>query len=333
VDRPVFATTQEYGRRFTDAEYWRPYVAVVCARHGLGSCADLRAGLPGTNPVFVVDGAYVVKFFTNLFSGNIRGPVERQMYALIARAPGIPAPRLIAEGELFDSDGGWPWPYVVIPAIPGLSAGESQLSGADRLALAAWLGPVVRRFHTLPLDIAGPLQPGWDLFAAFLADQRARAAANHTRWGTLPAHLVAQLDAYLPEPAELIDRSSAPALIHCDLNRDHVLGAPAEGRWRPAGIIDFGDAMVGDRVYELVALHLGLFDCAGRLLRAFLDAYGFDAELRRDFVRRAMAMTLLHEFDVLGDVFPSIPAAAEASSLAELAKLLWGAAVAPEPGG
>src|SRR5262249_49729636 len=152
--------------------------------------------------------------------------------------------------------------------IPGLSLGESDVSYADRLALATWLGPVVRSIHTLPLDDAGPLMPEWDDFAAFLAAQRAAAAATHVRWGRLPARLVAHIDTYLPRLEELIDRPATPALIHADLNRDHVLGEIVGGAWRPTGVIDFGDARVGDRMYELVALHLGLFDADGRLLSA-----------------------------------------------------------------
>ena len=102
------------------------------------------------------------------------------------------------------------------------------------------------------------------------------------------------------------------------------MGETVDGVWQPTGIIDFGDVWIGDRMYELVALHLGLFDADRRLLRAFLDAYGFDDRLRRDFVRRAMAMTLLFQFDTLGEVIESMPVAAQAASLGDLAELLWG---------
>jgi hygromycin-B 7''-O-kinase len=324
LERPIFISHEDYGPRFTDPVFWRPYVAAICARHELGPCDELRAGLPGTNPVFIVDETYAVKLYTNLFNGAASYPIERATYELIARAPGLPAPALIATGDLFDPAGGWPWPYIVTQAIPGQSLGESQVSYADRLALAAWLGPVVHAIHDLPLDDAEPLRPVWDNFAAFLAAQHAAASATHARWGRLPARLVAQIDGYLPSMDELIDRSEPPALIHGDLNRDHVLGETVDGAWQPTGIIDFGDVWIGDRMYELVALHLGLFDADRRLLRAFLDAYGFDDRLRRDFVRRAMAMTLLFQFDTLGEVIESMPVAAQAASLGDLAELLWG---------
>jgi aminoglycoside phosphotransferase (APT) family kinase protein len=112
-------------------------------------------------------------------------------------------------------------------------------------------------------------------------------------------------------------------VLHCDLTADHILGHFEGERWQSTGIIDYGDAMAGDRIYELVALHIGLFHSNRRLLRAFLGAYGFDEALRRDFVRRAMSMTLLHEFDVLSGVFSTVSDAARVESLADLAVLLW----------
>lgn len=323
LERPSFATRQEYSRCFTDPSYWHAYVAAICARHALGQCMTVRAGFPGTNPVFIVDEQYVVKLYTDLFGGERSYHIEREVYRLIAAKSDLPAPALLATDNLFDAQGGWLWPYIVTQLIPGLSMSESVLSGADRSTTVAWLGPVMHRIHSLPLQEAGSLAPKWEAFVQFLATQRAEATANHTRWGVLPAHLVAQIDSYVPALAELIDETEAPALLHCDLNSDHVLGERTSGRWQPSGIIDFGDARVGDRIYEVVALHLGLCDGDRQLLRTFLEAYGFDGALQRDFVRRAMSMTLLFEFNVCSHIFKNSPAAASASTLEELAALLW----------
>lgn len=324
LERPSFATLQEYGRYFTNPSYWHAYVAAICARHELGDPTTVRAGFPGTNPVFIVDEKYAVKLYTDLFGGGHGYRVEREVYRLITTEPAIPAPSLIATGNLFDAHDGWPWPYIVTRAIPDLSMSESEISYTDRLAIAAWLGPVVRRIHSLPLAEVGSLPPRWEAFMQFLMAQRAEVVANHARWSVLPAHLVAQIERYLSALTTLIDREETPALLHCDLNSDHVLGERSTGHWQPDGVIDFGDARVGDRMYELVALHLGLFACDERLLKTFLDAYGFDEALQRDFVRRAMSMTLLFEFNVCSHIFKHIPAAASASTLEELAEFLWG---------
>jgi hygromycin-B 7''-O-kinase len=325
MQRPAFASVQDYGRNFTNLDYWRPYVEAVCVRHGFRPCRTVRTGLPGTMPVFIVDERVVVKFFAEYFQGDTGFRVERAVYGLLAGRADIPAPAFLASGELFPEGDGWPWPYLVVELLPGRSLAEvaDKVSAADRLAVAQYLAPILRRLHRLQLDPSSHLRPTWDAFDAFLAGRRANVIAQHRRWRALPERLIAQIADYLPPLAELVDHRLPPHLLHCDLNADHVLGGFTGEHWQPTGVIDFGDAKVGDRLYELEALHIGLFYGDKRLLRAFLDAYGFDPELRRDFTRRAMSMALLHEFNVLGEVTQRFPAAAGVASLEALAALLW----------
>jgi hygromycin-B 7''-O-kinase len=323
LTKPTYASAQDYGRRFTDAQFWQPYVEAVCARHGL-SCLELRAGLAGTNPVFVVnDGGqgFVVKFFETKFFGRPETfALEQEIYGLMARAPHIPAPALLTTGSLF-ADGDWP--YMIISRIPGTSLGEvaEQVSYADKQALAQYLGRLLRHLHDLPVDGSPTLARTRAEFPQFMARQRERCSEQQREWGALPDRLIAQLDTYLLPPDQLLEPSATWRLTHCDLNHDHVLGEFVAGHWRPNGIIDFGDARIGDRMYELVALHLGLFRADKQLLRRFLQAYGFDEALQRQFVARAMTYTLLHEFNVLGEVAES--GASPVETLTALAKDLW----------
>lgn len=326
MERPHFATVKEYGKHFMDGAFWRPYVEAICARCELSPCREIRAGLPGTFPVFIVDGRYVVKLFGELFNGSAGFAVELELYQLLATEREIPAPACVASGMLFPAGDGWSWPFIITRMLPGesLSEVEERVSYQDKLAVCRWLGPVVRRIHELRPGHSARLQLNWEAFDHFLSRQKASCVENHRQWGSLPERLVVQLEEYIPPVVELADRSVPPHVLHCDLNADHVLGYFEEEHWRPAGIIDFGDAMVGDQLYDLVALHIGLFRCDKRLLRAFLEAYGSDEGLRRDFVRRAMSMTLLHQFNVLGEVFRASPVVRNVATLDELAGLIWG---------
>jgi hygromycin-B 7''-O-kinase len=326
VERPIFASVCEYGSRFTDAEVWRPYVEEVCRRDGLAPCEGVRAGLAGTHPVFLVGDRWVVKFFSDLFSGGESFAIERECFGLLARLTDVPASRLVAEGDLFPSEGGWRWPYLVSTFLPGRSLGEvyAVVREEERAAIARILGRWLKELHRVPLDDARTLRPEWQPFADWLLQQRAACVESHRRWQSLPApRLIEQLEGFLPPVEALLDRSAPPLLLHCDLNADHLLGEFQGERWIPSGIIDFGDAKVGDIFYELVALHLGLFHGDRRLLRIFLQAYGSDLLTRPDFPHRAMYFTLLHEFDVLGSIFEHRPALREAPTLADLADQLW----------
>jgi hygromycin-B 7''-O-kinase len=360
MQRPIFHSRADYSPRFTDAAYWEPYVAEVCRRHGLGPGERVRAGRPGSHPVCVVEERWVVKFFADQFSGEESFGIEREISSLLSRAPEFPAPRWVAEGALFPAGDGltagdsstargpapgpasrvpplllprpqtrrelWRWPYLVFPLVPGTSVGEvwGAVSQTDREEIARSLVRGLRVLHHLSLEGASVLRPGWEPFATWLGRQHAGLVERHRRWGSLPQRLIEELERFVPPVDVLLDRSRPPLLLHADMNADHLLGELKEGRWVSSGIIDFGDAKVGDLCYELVALHLGLFRGEKRLLRLFLESYGFAEEPRQpQFSARAMGFTLLHEFDVLGESFNRCPALHEAVSLVELARGLW----------
>jgi len=131
-----------------------------------------------------------------------------------------------------------------------------------------------------------------------------------------------------PGVAEVDDPSWPPMAIFLSEPKHVVVRglAQEDGHWRPTGIIDFGDAWVGDRFYELVALHFSLFQADKRLLQAFLSAYGFDTALRERFAERAMVASLLFEFNSLGEFVADHPELMQTATLDELAARLWAVA-------
>lgn len=96
-----------------------------------------------------------------------------------------------------------------------------------------------------------------------------------------------------------------------------------DGRFHPTGLIDFGDTMMGNILYELVALHIDLFRCDKRLLNAFLLCYDLPAPFREQFATKALCMTLLHRFDVMKGAISHLPPLADIETLGQLAELLW----------
>ncbi len=323
---PEFATEDAYRARFTAVTFWQPYAREVCLRHGIAA-HDLQPGMWGTNPVYMAGASgkrVFIKLFTALFGGRTSAPMELEVYRVLAHAPDIPAPHLLATGELFPDHPDWPWPYLILSAIPGLSLGEvrDRVSWVDVLATARALGPIVRRMHALPIS-SPALHASRQAFLPFLCAQRETCVAQHRTRQSLPPHLVDQLDDYLPDLAHianLLDKSGL-CVGHNDLNQDHVLGEfDAAARWRMTGIIDFGDAGVCDRLYDLTVIHCGLFLGDKRLLAAFLEAYGVDKDLRDQFVYRAMCYTLLHRFHLLEHLDS---ASTDITSLAAMADKLW----------
>jgi Ser/Thr protein kinase RdoA (MazF antagonist) len=224
---------------------------------------------------------------------------------------------------LFGSTQAWHWPYLIFEYIPGISIGDvyEQVSVEDKLTLANALGKTTRQIQRLSLNSTPLFKAGLDEYVRHLREQRSRCLANHWQWQSLPARLIDQLEDYLLPVEILADPRVPHGLIHADITRDHILGRLEAGRWVTLGLIDFGDARVGNIYYDLVALHVDLFRGDKRLLRAYLDAYGLEEQ--EQFAHKAMCAALIFQFNIFSLLAEIYPQAHQAASLMELAEVLW----------
>ncbi len=266
---PTFASLQEHVSRLGDAGFWWPYVAEILERHDLANAGrEPVAGFNATYPTFLY-GDVVVKLFGYSRSWRASHSGERAAQALVATDPEIAAPSLLGEGRLYD-DIHAPWPYLVTTRMSGVASWRAELSTEQRRSVAAELGKQVRRVHALR-------PPG----VATDADWPALNVAAAAEQSSLPPHLIAQIDDYLARLGPF-DR----VFVHGDLTENHVY--VENGRF--AGIIDWGDAMVTDRHYELIQLCRDMFRCDKALLRVFLAAS--DWPVGKDFPRQALGLAL-----------------------------------------
>jgi hygromycin-B 7''-O-kinase len=312
-----------YRKHFMDSALWQPYVHEVCCRHGLHPCQQVRAGLAGSFPTFIVEDRWVIKFFGRLFGGELAHATELQVNRILPPDFAVRVPALLYSGSLLEHDLTWSWPYLIFEYLPGISIGEvyEQVTFGDRLVLASALGKVTSQMQRLSLDEVPLFRAGLDAYAHFFHNQRAKCLANHRQWQSLPGHLIDQLEEYLLPVETLVDPLVPHGLIHADITRDHILGRLEAGQWVTLGLIDFGDARVGNVFYDLAALHIDLFRGDARLLRAYLEAYGL--EDRRQFAHKAMSAALMHEFNIFSLLGNMKPQFYTASTLGDLAEMIW----------
>lgn len=315
-----------YRRYFADADFWAPFISQVSSQRGYYYSSPPRSGLPGTFPTFILSDRWVIKFFGPLFDGLACHQTELAVSQLV-HPPDFPVPALLASGSLFNGDEApCPWPYLIYEYIPSLSLGEvyDQVSYPSRLALARQLGKLLSQMHALPIPAYSCLASTWDGYLAFVTRLSSDCQARHIAWDSLPASLLAEIPGYILQPSALLPPTVSPSLLHVDLTRDHLLGDLQAGDWQLRAIIDFGDALTGDLFYELVVLHLEIFDADPSLLCAFLDAYQPSLFHRQDFVHKAMTLTLLHPYDAFATLFSRHPDLRHSPTLASLASRLWG---------
>jgi len=312
-----------YREHFMDPVLWQPHVQAVCRRHGLLPCQQMRAGLAGSFPTFIVEDCWVVKFFGRLFGGELAHETELQVNRILPPDLAVHIPALLGSGSLLEGSTTWSWPYLIYEYLPSISIGEvyEQVSFEDRCAIAGTLGKLTRQMQQLPLDGVPLFRAGLDAYVRFFNARRAKCIDNHRQWQSLPGHLIDQLEDYLLPVETLVDPLIPYGLIHADITRDHIMGRLEAGRWVTLGLIDFGDARVGNVFYELPALHIDLFHCDKRLLRVYLEAYRL--EDRRQFAHKAMCAALLHEFNIFSLMGEILPRYHQIATLPDLADILW----------
>ena len=325
IQPPQLQSLDEYRARFSSIQYWQPYVEIVCERHHLIPCHNARCHNPGTYPTFIVDDHWVVKFFGELFNGPANYATELDANLLVAGDRQIAAPALLAQGNLLGPSEGWRWPYLIFEYLPGVSLGDvfDEITLEDKLTVARQLGALTRHLRHLHLDNAAVLRPDASTYTDMLRELHPACAQRQRQWHTLPDHLLAQVESYILPLDALLAGARSPALLHADITGDHLLGKLEAGHWTMQGLIDFGDAIVGDPAYELIPLHLDAFHCDKRLLDAYLTAYGILPSERQALIRRAMSLSLLFQFNIFGGVFGLFPQASQVETLDELAARLW----------
>lgn len=158
----------------------------------------------------------------------------------------VPLPVAVGEpSELF------PWPWSVVPWIPGTPAGVESLATAD----AERFAHLLRKLHQPAPESA----PGNHLRGVPLAERR--VAIEGRLAGLDDGHLDA-----LWRRALAAEASYDPSWFHGDLHPGNVI--VREGRL--VGIIDWGDLGAGDVATDLSS-GWTLFDAAGR--STFFEAY------------------------------------------------------------
>jgi hygromycin-B 7''-O-kinase len=318
---PDFPDDDAYERSLIDAGFWGPYARAALRLSGLPDEGEVRTHYPTTHVAALVNDAYLVKLHYEDWFGEDCFQTEREAYTLLSRAE-LPIPELLAEGALYDD--GWRWPFLVMTAMPGRSLRDldGQATRKDRERVAAWLGRTLRDLHRVPVHDGERISH--EIYVDLIQVREQRCHHDHELWGSLPDRLVPQVRDYVWDARKLIDpERERPAFLHGDLHGGNVFVQGEADTLRPTGIVDFNDAYEGDPHYDLVSVHAKGFEGDKRLLGTLLEAYGW-SDLGRGWPRRMMALTLAHDFDMIGPLAERYPEAlANVATLEELATLLW----------
>ncbi|MDF1759638.1 MAG: aminoglycoside phosphotransferase family protein [Coxiellaceae bacterium] len=308
MNAPIITSDKAYKNRCADTAFWQPYVSSVLQRHNLAADGTpITAGFNSTYPVFIT-GDLVIKFFG--YRNNWQAVFKNEMAAhrCLATNPDIKAPQIIASGELFE-DTESPWAYSIARRIPGNSWLNTPLTRKQQIDLIKNIGQQLKLVHALPVSNQLKTDHNWSSL-----DLKAAA-----RKSVLPDHLIAQIDDFIIQldPFDTVFVNSDIVAMHVFVNNAQL-----------SGIIDWGDATVADRHYELGKLCLE-FPGDKELLKTLLDASNWpvsknfaNQSLGLALYRQAVGLTQHNTFDVFYKI-PQVITLDEITNLNELANQLF----------
>jgi hygromycin-B 7''-O-kinase len=313
---PSVPDMDAYRKVYKDPGTWLPAMRLICRRHGLDP-AHLYAETTGTNAVFRVAGGPWIKLFAPLWPEDFVR--ERVGLRAVSAVEGMQAPLVLLSSAL------GAWPYLILSHVEGqpIRAIWPDLRPGERVALAAEMGALMARLQRGDLSGCSAIREDGD---AFLMRCGQTAVARNVEHGLPPAWRGA-LEAYVPEALALLDRPFEPVFLHADLTDDHWFVREQDGAWHITGLIDFGDAMVGDPLYEFAAPALFLTQGQPAVQRALLRGYGLADDKETDDKEtgaRIRAWTLLHRFSLVRDALRCGPEPRPRSFEALLEKLWHG---------
>lgn len=216
------------------------------------------------NTVWLVDDIWVFRFPRRQIAVDLLSAEARVLPAIASHLP-LPVP--IPE-HLGQPTGRFPWPFVGYRLLKGRTACRAALDDIARAALAEPLARFLSVLHTLPAGVLHAAAPPADTLDRLAIPRRATAAvvrleeaAHH---GLIPA-AAPWLDLLAELPESWQPRTDR--LVHGDLYARHVL---VDDENRAAGIIDWGDAHLGDPALDLSIAYSFLRPDARR---RFFDVY------------------------------------------------------------
>ena len=267
VSSGATATWEEWSVYTRNESTMQSIVEGACENAGLPPPLCVTVAPCGSNTVYLLDDQYVVKLYCPLFSRE--AGKERLACTLLADEAGVPAPQLIAHGATRLQG----WDYLVLTQVNGRPINEAwhTLTCQEQDNLVRQSGELMRRLHSVSVpSLTYRQRSEWSRFVARRTKTCLEIRRNRDRRDWLCESgrtFVAgfNIEAIL----------SCRCLLHGDIGPRHVFVSRDQNSWNITGLIDFGDSVFGDPIYDLITLHLAVCHANPLLLKSLLQSYGW----------------------------------------------------------
>lgn len=184
--------------------------------------------------------------------------------------------------HLDDSCADFPWPYLIMPRLPGLClanpADREGLNRRDFVEIAQAMGQTLAALQTLTSEFAGDFDPavqrlvpypgGYAVHLRSEIEKAADEARRNHALGTADDEWLADLF-----EADHSPQASPATFVHNDYHLGNVLLQRTQSSWEVSGVVDLMTCCFGDPAADLVRQSCDWLDRAPHCVDAYLSAY------------------------------------------------------------
>lgn len=246
--------------------------------------------LEGTNIVFSFGDKRIIKIYPPFHLEQFTNEVLVTKH--LANKLSVNTPKIEFEGKING------WPYIITNQLDGilLEGLWEQLDENNKSIIIRELGALIREVHALPVNGLEAIDCHWN---QFIAQQISQCVTQH-RATQLPDALLKQLPEYLNKSTKLLPTITKPVLLTGEYTPMNFLVKQENNLWHIAGLIDFGDCMLGLAEYDLLGPGAFLINGNKKILREFLLAYGYKPEnINALLSQQLTTLMLLHRYSNL----------------------------------
>ncbi|MES2039824.1 MAG: aminoglycoside 3'-phosphotransferase/choline kinase family protein [Pseudomonadota bacterium] len=265
-----------------------PLTAWMPVLEHLQQAFDLPAGswekIPlGANALFGLGEQVIVK----LVPPNWRrqGDKEILVAPLLEGKLSLQTPRLIASGEIDN------WVFVVSSRLQGTLLADiwPSLDIQQKQSIMMQTGQVLREIRSVRFDAGIAIKVDWPVY---IRDLIAGCMVRHER-RKMPEGLLSQVMPYIEAVGDFA-RAGDLRFIHMDVHPWNLMAQQEQGLWKLSGLLDFGDAIVGnnDR-FELLTPMIFMAQGNPLLLQSLLEAYGEVDEISTSTLQHQLTTYML----------------------------------------
>lgn len=311
---PPVDTFEEYEKLKANIEIFENAAKEIIYAHQLPIELSLAIFSEGTNIVFAYGDQRVIKLFPPFHYDQFKA--ELLVLQHLKGKLSVLTPVVEHDGDISG------WPYIVMTNISGTLLEElwDKMEYSNKIIIIRELGALIHEVHSLPTHGLEKIDSHWP---QFINKQISFCQDKHKL--SISESLLEQIPVYLESIKKSLVKINKLVILTGEYTPMNLLVNQVNGVWHIAGIIDFGDSMLGAPEYDLLSPGVFLIQGDKYLLREFLISYGYSQDMMPSTLSHHLtALTLLHKYSNLNIQIRIKNWKSKAHSLEDLEKLVWG---------